>query len=85
MSLINSSNRRSKKKKTMQKKEQEDCLICLALQIMNERPDVAKWIATVNKPTKEITELAYMLSGIHVNEELIQLLQDPLFTELILS
>lgn len=55
------------------------------MRLINERSDIAQWIASSKKPKEEIAKLATILSGIEFNEEMIELLQDPALLKIIIS
>ncbi|MBD3192145.1 MAG: hypothetical protein GF308_15990 [Candidatus Heimdallarchaeota archaeon] len=80
-------NKRSepKRKNNPEIKEGNMCLLCNTMRLINERSDIAQWIASSNKPKDEIAKIATILSGIEFNEEMIDLLRDPSLFRIIFS
>lgn len=81
----NSKRPKQNTKNNQKSKERNSCLLCNTMRLINERSDIAQWIASSKKPKEEIAKLATILSGIEFNEEMIELLQDPALLKIIIS
>ncbi len=67
------------------KKDENNCLICRIMRIQHERSDMIRWLLSTEKSDSEKIRIATLLTGIKIDQEVLDCLYDDSVKNFILS
>ena len=70
---------------SLESNEEDNCLVCRLMQIQKDKADIIKWVCSSNQPSHEKANLASAMTGIEIDEEMIECLADPSIQRFVLS
>jgi len=66
-------------------KNEDNCLICRIVRIQHERSDMIRWLLSSEKSDVEKIKIASLLTGIKIDQEVLDCLYEPSVKNFILS
>jgi hypothetical protein len=70
---------------SLQSNEEDNCLVCRLMQIQKDKADIIKWVCSSSKSSNEKADLASTMTGLEIDEELIEYLADPSIQRFVFS
>ncbi|MBN1331228.1 MAG: hypothetical protein JXA54_17295 [Candidatus Heimdallarchaeota archaeon] len=66
-------------------KDEDNCLICRIMRIQHERSDMVRWLLSSEKSDGEKIKIASLLTGINIDQDVLDCLNEPTVKNFILS